>query len=251
MYIGHNSAHCTVSHCWSPDSRLFLTSTTAPRMNVDNGFKIFKYNGIGPVIHHTWDSNDPLYYAQWHPQSVDLFPNRGQSPKRLDIDGDITTAAVSTTTPVVAAAAVVKPKAAPYRPPGSTGSLSAMLRKEETVQVGKVKPVTAGGEGGNKKPVTPVIAPRRIPGMAPPPAPAPKKGTNKHTLCTLRIDCHKGYTYVMGYVCYMYVLYIYRNKEKGETSCSFHCYPCYYSCTTCPTHIYTHCQRRRPLHYSQ
>ena len=197
MYIGHNSAHCTVSHCWSPDSRLFLTSTLAPRMNVDNGFKIFKYNGIGPVIHHTWDSTDPLYYAQWHPQSIDLFPNRGQSPKRQHIDGDTTTTAtpsgggaavVSTTTPIVAT--VVKPKAAPYRPPGSTGSLSAMLRKEEAAPVGKVKPVTAGGEGGNKKPVTPVIAPRRIPGMAPPPAPAPKKGVYIHIIYTIRIDCH-------------------------------------------------------------
>ena len=175
-------------------------------MNVDNGFKIFKYNGIGPVIHHTWDSTDPLYYAQWLPQSVDLFPNRGQSPKRLHVDGDTTTAAAtpSTTTPV--AAAVVKPKAAPYRPPGSTGSLSAMLRKEETVQVGKVKPVTAGGEGGNKKPATPVIAPRRIPGMAPPPAPAPKKGARLLTIYTIHI-------YILLYLYMRYVL-LYRAEEE-------------------------------------
>ena len=211
MYIGHNSAHCTVSHCWSPDSRLFLTSTLAPRMNVDNGFKIFKYNGIGPVIHHTWDSTDPLYYAQWHPQSIDLFPNRGQSPKRQHSDGDAAaaTASVSTTTaPVVAAAAAVKPKAAPYRPPGSTGSLSAMLRKEEAAPVGKVKPVTAGGEGGNKKPVTPVIAPRRIPGMAPPPAPAPKNGMHVHTI-------YIAFMTLMLCVCYLYIVTcVYRDEKE-------------------------------------
>ena len=43
--IGSANAHCTVSHGWSPDSRYFLTATLAPRMNVDNGLKIFKYNG--------------------------------------------------------------------------------------------------------------------------------------------------------------------------------------------------------------
>lgn len=38
--LGTNSAHCTVSYSWSPDSRYFLTAVLAPRMNVDNGFKV-------------------------------------------------------------------------------------------------------------------------------------------------------------------------------------------------------------------
>ena len=45
--IGSNRVDVAVSWGWSPDSRYFLTATTAPRMNVDNGFKVFKYNGMG------------------------------------------------------------------------------------------------------------------------------------------------------------------------------------------------------------
>ena len=30
---------------WSPCSRLFLVATTSPKMNVDNGLVIYKYNG--------------------------------------------------------------------------------------------------------------------------------------------------------------------------------------------------------------
>jgi translation initiation factor 2A len=40
--MGSNNAHCSVAHAWSPDSRYFMTATLAPRMNVDNGFKIFR-----------------------------------------------------------------------------------------------------------------------------------------------------------------------------------------------------------------
>jgi translation initiation factor 2A len=49
--IATKTAHCTVSLDWSPCSRYLLTATTAPRMNVDNGFKVFKYNGEGPICH--------------------------------------------------------------------------------------------------------------------------------------------------------------------------------------------------------
>lgn len=31
------------------NSRYFMTAVLAPRMNVDNGIKIFKYNGVGPL----------------------------------------------------------------------------------------------------------------------------------------------------------------------------------------------------------
>ena len=50
MTIGSNVSHCSTVFEWSPDSRYFMTATLAPRMNVDNGFKIFKYNGVGPVL---------------------------------------------------------------------------------------------------------------------------------------------------------------------------------------------------------
>ena len=56
--IGSASSHGAIGWGWSPDSRYFMTSTTSPRMNVDNGFKIFKYNGEGPVVEHRWGQVD-------------------------------------------------------------------------------------------------------------------------------------------------------------------------------------------------
>ena len=40
-----NTASCAVGHGWSPSSRYFMVSTTTPRMNVDNGVRLYKYNG--------------------------------------------------------------------------------------------------------------------------------------------------------------------------------------------------------------
>ena len=47
-----------ISAGWSPDSRWFITACIHPRMRVSNGYKVFKYNGTGPVIEHT---DDVLY----------------------------------------------------------------------------------------------------------------------------------------------------------------------------------------------
>lgn len=124
-------------------------------MNVDNGFRVFKYNGVGPVVHHQ-QNEDPLYFAAWHPRDSQLYPNRGQSPKRTDAN------ASSVATTVSAPAA--KPTPAPYRPPGSTGALADMLRRE-AAPVGKIKP--AGEAVAQKKPVAQPAPARRIPGMAP------------------------------------------------------------------------------------
>ena len=181
--LGTNSAHCTVAHSWSPDSRYFMTAVLAPRMNVDNGFKIFKYNGYGPVVRHNQDPADPLYAANWFPIDSKLFPNRGPSPKR-SLTNDSTgasassgahTSGVGNTGGVPSAITAEKPKPAPYRPPGSTGALSDLLKRESSV-TGKVKP---GGEvvsnqqtGAYKPPV------RRVPGM---PTSTAKKGGNSNS----------------------------------------------------------------------
>ena len=47
--MGTNTAHCTINFGWSPDSRHFMTATLAPRMNVDNGFKV-DYNWLAFML---------------------------------------------------------------------------------------------------------------------------------------------------------------------------------------------------------
>ncbi len=162
--IGTNTAHCSVSYGWSPDSRYFITAVLAPRMNVDNGFKIFKYNGVGPVVKVPFDQ---AYDCLFQPLPATQFPSRGQSPRR---EGDVK--------PVVVVAAPPAAKPAAYRPPGSTGisgGLADMLRRE-SAPVGKIKssttvssasPAAGKGTGQGMR-----AAPRAIPGM-------PDAGTSK------------------------------------------------------------------------
>jgi translation initiation factor 2A len=79
--MGTNNAHCTIKYGWSPDSRYFMTATVAPRMNVDNGVKIFKYNGIGPVVDHRVEGPN-LFDASWRPAPAGLYPDRPRTPTK-------------------------------------------------------------------------------------------------------------------------------------------------------------------------
>ena len=76
--MGSNTAHCTINFGWSPDSRYFMVATLAPRMNVDNGVKIFKYNGMGPVFDERMEF---LYDAAWRPAPIGTFEDRPPSPR--------------------------------------------------------------------------------------------------------------------------------------------------------------------------
>ena len=152
--IGTNKAHCTVSYGWSPDSRYFMAATLAPRMNVDNCYKIFKYNGVGPVVVQPFEQ---AFDCMWQPLQSKRFPSRGQSPRR---EGDVLK-------PVRIVAAVEAEKAAPaaYRPPSARGLSSGLADKlkRDTAPVGKVK-----AENIKWAPRAPHQ--RVIPGMAVPPA---------------------------------------------------------------------------------
>ena len=136
--IGSNVAHCTVQYSWSPDSRLFMSAVLAPRMNVDNGFKMFRYNGEGPILTQVIEQ---AYDVIWQPVPLGAYPNRGPSPKRMDINYHDSSPSMS--------ACITKQTIAPYRPPGSSGTLSAML-KRDVAPVGKVKSSAISSISSNK-----------------------------------------------------------------------------------------------------
>jgi len=102
--MGSNTAHCAVGYGWSADSRKFMVSTTAPRMNVDNGVRFFKYNGAGPIGSIEMEDGPSLYEAAWRPAKHGVYPDRPQSPLRK-----------GEAPPAIAE----KPKVAKYRPPGA------------------------------------------------------------------------------------------------------------------------------------
>lgn len=67
-----NTSHCE----WSPDGRSILTATTAPRLRVDNGVKLWHYSG--KLIY--WKEYAEMFAASWRPQDATVYPIRSLSP---------------------------------------------------------------------------------------------------------------------------------------------------------------------------
>ncbi|KAL7488202.1 hypothetical protein ACHAW6_013788 [Cyclotella cf. meneghiniana] len=109
------SSSPVVGHQWSPDGRTYLVSTTSPRMNVENGVHVYRYDGT--LIDESklpWDNDkyrpDKLLSAEYVPAPlVDdtinaegetefyYYPDRPQSPpprSLLELKGDDATKAL-------------------------------------------------------------------------------------------------------------------------------------------------------------
>ncbi|KAJ6433491.1 hypothetical protein OIU84_017227, partial [Salix udensis] len=78
--IGTTKAEWSVTSEWSPDGCYFMTATTAPRLQVDNGIKIFHHNGSL----YFKKMFDKLYEAQWKPESPDRFGEIAELIKSVD-----------------------------------------------------------------------------------------------------------------------------------------------------------------------
>jgi len=114
--IGSAVAHCAAVTEWAPDSRHFIAAVVSPRIRVDNGYKIFRYDGL---LVYEAGIKDELYHVSWRPRPVASYPDRPLSPR----------AGVSANNNNNQAAAQSKPAAAPakYRHPHAkeTASVSA------------------------------------------------------------------------------------------------------------------------------
>ncbi|GAX75533.1 hypothetical protein CEUSTIGMA_g2976.t1 [Chlamydomonas eustigma] len=110
---------------WSPDGRHLLTATTAPRLRVDNGYKVFTYYGQQVST----QSFPTLYEAAWLPAPPGTFQDRPQSPSRLTASASGSSAGQGPAT-----AAVPAPRAAGYVPPhlrGTGGAAAAAAVKPQ------------------------------------------------------------------------------------------------------------------------
>lgn len=161
--LGSAVAHATVTHGWSPDSRFFLSATVAPRMNVDNGFKIFKHNGSGPLLPPTMYPQ--IFNVSWQPMDSKKFSNRGPSPPPASAGTNSSqgTNKSQNASGSVAGSAPYRPPA--YRAPGLSGAFSELL-KRDTGPVGKVKKDTNAGITALN--TVKVVPQRAIPGMVVP-----------------------------------------------------------------------------------
>lgn len=115
--LGTTKAECSVTSEWSPDGCYFMTATTAPRLQIDNGIKVFIYNG-SLYFKRMFDR---LYQADWKPDSPERFGDIADLVKLVDtLKIDQTKQQVqdpkrSQGSSKVTANAVQKPAA--YRPP--------------------------------------------------------------------------------------------------------------------------------------
>eukprot|EP00246_Nothoceros_aenigmaticus_P005244 TRINITY_DN17156_c0_g1_i1.p1 TRINITY_DN17156_c0_g1~~TRINITY_DN17156_c0_g1_i1.p1 ORF type:complete len:422 (+),score=58.21 TRINITY_DN17156_c0_g1_i1:138-1268(+) len=107
--LGLAKAPCSVTCAWSADGRYLMTATTAPRLQVDNGIRIFKYNGALQFQR----SFDKLYQAEWQPATLGAFEERPASPQRENKESPNKPAVISTSN-------AKKPTS--YRPPHAIGA---------------------------------------------------------------------------------------------------------------------------------
>ncbi|KAL1194099.1 Eukaryotic translation initiation factor 3 subunit B [Cardamine amara subsp. amara] len=78
--LGSNKAEWSVTSEWSPDGRYFLTASTAPRRQMDNGMKIFNYDGK----RYFKKMFEKLYQAEWKPESADRFSEISELIKSVE-----------------------------------------------------------------------------------------------------------------------------------------------------------------------
>lgn len=136
-------ASCTVGYGWSPDGRCFGVSTTSPRMNVDNGVRVFTYNGKQLLTDCLpWDNKtyqpDRLLQASFVPALPDVHPDRPQSPAPRIVGGDAAAIAEAKRRATEAAKKPATTSTKRYVPPSARGgkgpgsnSLAERMRREK------------------------------------------------------------------------------------------------------------------------
>ncbi|XP_011140241.1 eukaryotic translation initiation factor 2A [Harpegnathos saltator] len=68
---------------WSPDGEHFVTATTAPRLRMGNGFKIWHYTG-SLVYQRPWNNQEELWEVLWQNFPLNTFPQKPISYKAVD-----------------------------------------------------------------------------------------------------------------------------------------------------------------------
>ncbi|XP_076659679.1 eukaryotic translation initiation factor 2A [Halictus rubicundus] len=68
---------------WSPDGEHFMTATTAPRLRMCNGFKIWHYTGT-LLYERPWNEQEELWEVLWQTFPPNTFPEKAISYKAVE-----------------------------------------------------------------------------------------------------------------------------------------------------------------------
>ncbi|KAI0565161.1 Translation initiation factor 2A [Gracilaria domingensis] len=127
--VGRAQMPCTTMCSWSPCSRYFLGATTFPRLRVDNGFKVVRFDG--KLVHEQKLGDGHLYQAVFKPALRVVYAD----PK-LTMD-DMIGGPIQSADESRAANGNTKQSAGVYRPPGSRG-MASTLKLHHHLAAGKV-----------------------------------------------------------------------------------------------------------------
>ena len=108
-------------------------------MNVDNGVKVYRYDGSGPIA--TMTDRAPLYEAAFLPAPAALYADRGASPASKQ-------RAKLTAAPLEAAKKAYVPPGARGGAGPSGGGLAGLMRAEREAELGGSGRAKFGGNAG-------------------------------------------------------------------------------------------------------
>eukprot|EP01103_Thecamoeba_quadrilineata_P017271 TRINITY_DN6049_c0_g1_i1.p1 TRINITY_DN6049_c0_g1~~TRINITY_DN6049_c0_g1_i1.p1 ORF type:complete len:577 (+),score=99.31 TRINITY_DN6049_c0_g1_i1:1459-3189(+) len=121
--IGKAQAHCSAYYEWSPDSKYVVTAILSPRIRVDNGYKIFDFQGN--FLQE--DKVNELTGVNWRPALSGVYPNVKHNFTRKDLATSNTTTTTTTST-------------AKYRHPNFTGNSTSLRKEDDGPRKYKTKP---------------------------------------------------------------------------------------------------------------
>ncbi|XP_015126780.1 eukaryotic translation initiation factor 2A [Diachasma alloeum] len=119
---------------WSPDGEHFMTATTAPRLRVANGFKIWHYTGT-LLYERPWNKQEELWEVLWRVYPSATFPEKTISYKAVE--------GIAPSQP--------QPSKQAYRPPSARGqTINFKLHDEDDAPV-KSEPSKAALKAKKKR----------------------------------------------------------------------------------------------------
>mmetsp|Transcript_8541 Transcript_8541/g.25674 ORF Transcript_8541/g.25674 Transcript_8541/m.25674 type:complete len:560 (-) Transcript_8541:480-2159(-) len=124
--VGSTKMTHTTVFSWSPCSRYIIAATTFPRLRVDNGYRIYKYDGtlLKKVEYNTF-----LLQAEFLPAPINTYPDRPASPKSAEQKK----AEASSGGKTIDLSKVTEKKV--YRPPAFRDGTVSVSYKPESVDV--------------------------------------------------------------------------------------------------------------------
>ncbi|XP_017891811.1 eukaryotic translation initiation factor 2A [Ceratina calcarata] len=119
---------------WSPDGEHFMTATTAPRLRMSNGFKIWHYTGT-LLYERPWNEQEELWEVAWQTFPPDAFPEKPISYKAVE--------GIAPSQPQASKQA--------YRPPSARGEGNSFKLRDDEMFKDKKKTQKSTAKAKNKK----------------------------------------------------------------------------------------------------